>query len=350
MRALRLLLAAPAECSAASTSGRRAGGGAAARAARAATSAADALADAEGGALREMVSVLALRHRRQHGAAGSAGAGGPGGSSANGALPAHLERFVAEEMLRGAKGRRVRGAVSAMRSRVSKPAGRAPPPRAPRGQLEADAYVAGSLAGHHAILSRIASEVRARFPDFRPSRVLELCHGSAAVGSLACVPVLCGAAGRADITAVCESGAMRSAAAGLLRAARVAADGADPGAPRDNLTWHRRLPPAAGRADRFDLVVSAFSLSSLGDGGARREHLLGLWEHVGDGGMLILAENGNAEGCALVHEARRLLLERARSAPAAGGGGGRPAHIVGPCPHEAACPMGSRGRARCFFR
>ena len=354
-------------------------------------------------AMREMVSRVALRHRRNQfisSADGSpvhhredADAAGPmARGNANGTLPAHLERFIADEMLHGVKGKRVRQAVSAMRSQVSKAAGGLSASSSgrravhPRGQLEADAYVAGNLAGHYAIMSRIASEIRMRFPNFLPNRVMELCHSNTAVGTLACIPILQGGGadvggtsirrGRhADVTAVCESTTMRSSAMALLRAAGVAPDSGDLSL-RTNVTWFRRMPSAARRRDRFDLVISAFSLSSLGGGGEddedahvsdahmqgdrdgvvsytwsreQRQHLTDLWDHVAEDGMLILVENGNSDGCALMNSARGFLIEssRLRRAEAAT----PPSlHIVGPCPHENACPMSSLKRARCFFR
>ena len=331
-------------------------------------------------ALRGAVARLALRQRHQN--TPRAGNDDDAMCTTNGSLPAALERFIAEDMLQGVKGRRVRRAVAASSLQTSASAAmRGVRPRSTNSNKDAaDAYVASAFAGEYAVMNRIVSELHARFPEFEPRKLLEVCHENTAVGTLASLPVFLsgdsddaamedssGRRRRVDITAVCESAAMRDAATRLIHAATSALgtdDGdIEPTGSMDmrstrsrvdammrgtNVTWLRKLPSPAARRDRFDLVISAFALSKLhadnantktdGDehhlvarttkidtttaaaagsnarprtGRTRTNHrrqLMDMWELVDEGGMLVLVEDGSNEGCTTIQDARRLLL------------------------------------------
>ncbi|XP_067833289.1 ribosome assembly protein METTL17, mitochondrial, partial [Heptranchias perlo] len=87
---------------------------------------------------------------------------------------------------------------------------------------------------------------------------------------------------------------------------------------------HFVFPPQV----KFDLVVSAYSLSELPTLAERLRVLEILWRKTE--GFLVLIENGTKEG-------HRMLME-ARDAVLRGEGEESPGHVFAPCSHDLMCP------------
>ncbi|AXA36928.1 MAG: small ribosomal subunit Rsm22 family protein [Candidatus Sumerlaea chitinivorans] len=83
-----------------------------------------------------------------------------------------------------------------------------------------------------------------------------------------------------------------------------------------------------------DLVVCAYGLGEQSSAEARAELLRAAWERTK--GVLVVVEPGTPQGARTIFEGRRMLLELG-------------AHLWGPCPHAASCPLETSERRWCHF-
>lgn len=91
--------------------------------------------------------------------------------------------------------------------------------------------------------------------------------------------------------------------------------------------YHRQFLPS--REDKFDIVLSAFSLFELPSLDKRLEIANSLWNKAGK--YLILVENGTNAGFLMLNEIRDFLMAvKAKS--------GEEAFVFSPCAHESPCP------------
>ncbi|KND01757.1 mitochondrial 37S ribosomal protein RSM22 [Spizellomyces punctatus DAOM BR117] len=89
-----------------------------------------------------------------------------------------------------------------------------------------------------------------------------------------------------------------------------------------NLLTKRYLPPQPQPAD---LVICAYTLSDM-PSSQHEQTVQSLWDHTRD--VLVLVDRGTPEGFNMIAKARAQILGLGN------------AHVVAPCPHDGACPMG----------
>jgi ribosomal protein RSM22 (predicted rRNA methylase) len=174
------------------------------------------------------------------------------------------------------------------------------------------AYLLARLPATFAATSAALSATRELIPDFRPSRLLDLCAGpgTASFAALALWP------GLGDLT-------LLDADALLLDTARRLGRDTDLRPLADAKLIHGRLAATQRLLPHADLVVMSYALVELQEReiAATARHLWSLAD-----GLLVFVEPGTPEGF------RRLLLCRAALLDAG-------AILLAPCPHAAACPM-----------
>lgn len=180
-----------------------------------------------------------------------------------------------------------------------------------RGEAEALAYALTRTPATYAAVRRALSEVLALRPGFAPTDLLDAGAGPGGGGwaALDALPGLSSVT-RLDHNAAFLDLAEDLAAAGpgvLATAARLRAD----------LTEPALLPPAA------DLVLAAYALTEV-PAAALAGVVERLWSATR--GIFLVVEPGSPEGWRRGLEIRAALM-------AAG------ARLVGPCPHQAACPI-----------
>lgn len=184
---------------------------------------------------------------------------------------------------------------------------------------DALAYALARLPATYAACAAVFDEACARAPDFAPRRMLDAGSGPAA-------------ASWAALEAWPELGQVNWLDASpqfLEIAGRLAAEGPDV----LHAAERRRADLTAGGQDwpRADLVACSYALAEIAP--ERQAAVVGdLWAACD--GLLALIEPGTPAGFARLRAARAALI-------AAG------AEIIGPCPHQQACPMA--GEDWCHF-
>jgi ribosomal protein RSM22 (predicted rRNA methylase) len=93
-----------------------------------------------------------------------------------------------------------------------------------------------------------------------------------------------------------------------------------------NVYFRQFLP---SRDDKFNLVLSAYSLLELPNLKARLEMAHSLWNKTSD--YLVFAESGTNAGFQVLNEIREFLMQVKQS-------NNEEAFIFSPCPHESPCP------------
>lgn len=401
------------------------------------------LAQTVSSSLRSSVARLSLQHNHSNEQ-----------NRSNSALPDSFSHIIWNDLLLGVKGKHLRDALVRKKEKKKKRLSSSSSSSFVKElsyEKDTQTYLLDRFAGDFAVVRRIVSEISNRFPEYRPTRFLEFCPQHTATGSLAALHVFGRSASSTeesrsrylsgvDVSAVCDNRFMRRAAAKLLRAAlndeqatsEASKESSVESSPSlgevltqsgyqafaelymQHMTWYKHIPNSRKRKDRFDFVVSAFSLSREAfptsvrrvknkheqlkhlSGGRRvvhdkedddaninereewiqrrimdeneyaktrelRKTAAELWDHVVDGGMLVIIEDGSNEGCRIVQDVRNYLIEREKRVSSRRGDAGAiegdenssSFHIAGPCPHEQKCPLQESNAAtakRCYFR
>jgi len=179
-----------------------------------------------------------------------------------------------------------------------------------KGRDDALAYALVRLPATYAACAAVFAEARRMAPGFAPTTLLDAGSGPGG-GSWAAT----------EAWPSLAQVAWRDASAPFLDlAARLAAEGPQAvraaGAERADLTAETALPKA-------DLVLASYALAEIAPA-AQPGLVERLW--AATDGLLALVEPGTPAGYARILAARDTLI-------------GAGAHILAPCPHEAACPL-----------
>jgi ribosomal protein RSM22 (predicted rRNA methylase) len=192
----------------------------------------------------------------------------------------------------------------------------APPRLSPEQRL---AYAAVRLPATFAAVHAALCELRARRPQARVERVLDLGAGPGTAAWAA-------AAVFDELRAV----TCLERDSGLAALGRRLASAAPHAALRD-ASWIEADLERAGDPGRHDLVIASYVLGELSAPAVAR--LVDV-ARAASGGALVLVEPGTPGGFARVLQARARLLSAG-------------ARLLAPCPHEQACPL--EGRDFCHF-
>lgn len=215
-------------------------------------------------------------------------------------LPNHL-RLAIERELRGRDGGALARAAADLSARYRRSGG---------GPVDPTAYAATRMPATFAAIAAACGATAAALPGFAPRSLLDAGAGTGAAlwAADATWPSLAAATLIEAEPAMAALARRLAAHGGALAAASrwVVADLAGP--------WE---------AEPHDLVTAAYLLGELPEP-ARPALVARLWGRAA--GALLLIEPGTPRGWATIRAAREQLR-------AAG------AHLVAPCPHEAACPM-----------
>lgn len=182
------------------------------------------------------------------------------------------------------------------------------------------AYAAVRMPATFAAATRALAEVRARRPQARVRRLLDLGAGP---GTLAWAA--------AGLFPELEHVTCLERDAALIALGRKLAAHAHAPALRDAEWVEGDLERLGGASGRHDLVVASYVLGELRPAAAAHVVETAL---AATAGTLVLIEPGTPAGFARILDARASLL-------------GAGARLVAPCPHERGCPM--EGRDWCHF-
>ncbi|XP_072126196.1 ribosome assembly protein METTL17, mitochondrial isoform X1 [Mobula birostris] len=178
-------------------------------------------------------------------------------------------------------------------------------------------YLAARLDGGYAAVTRVLHEIKKRVPEFEPSTLLDFGSGT---GTVAWAGRRAWGASLREIVCVDTSPPMHQLADFLMRG------GSDVETEHSRGVYFRHFLPVSPKV-KFDLVVSAYSLSELPTCADRCRVLETLWRKTQ--GFLVLIENGTRDGHQILMEARNLVLT-ADVEPFG--------HVFAPCSHDLACP------------
>ncbi|KAG0296557.1 37S ribosomal protein S22 [Linnemannia gamsii] len=208
------------------------------------------------------------------------------------------------------------------------------------GHRESIAYIAAMAPTTFSAVKNVLEEVHKRVPDLNPKTFLDFGTGPGtaiwAANEVWEKPL--------KYTGVDTSMAMLETAEEIL----------------DNLSTNGTSIPSVTfkpfmshgpKAAKYDVVMSAFSLSELTTPALRKSTLEHLWDSTND--MLILIDRGTPSGFRVLAEAREQILgldlDRVITKPKYDAYGELipeepvvkpvPAHVVAPCPHDKVCPM-----------
>jgi ribosomal protein RSM22 (predicted rRNA methylase) len=179
---------------------------------------------------------------------------------------------------------------------------------------EANAYIAHRLPGIFGCNYRVLSELKARYPNYRPVSVLDF--GSGPGTALWAIRELWPQSSD-RIVAIEPSDGMTAINQKLLY----------------DLPIERRKYLHLARPFQYSLVIASYSLSELVSDAARKDAVKTLWEQVEPGGILVIVEPGTPIGFKIVRTARMMLTELQDPNDALS-----PA-LLAPCPHAMSCPM-----------
>lgn len=172
------------------------------------------------------------------------------------------------------------------------------------------AYLTARLPATYAAVAKVLAEVARLQPEFAPASLLDAGSGPG-TASWATASIWPGLGRVAFID---------NDAAFLALAARLAAQ-AEQGALRDAARMHRAIG-AAEPLPAADLAIAAYALAEMSEA-EQRAAIDRMWAAAG---RVILVEPGTPAGFARILAARTQLL-------------GQGARLIGPCPHENACPL-----------
>lgn len=179
-------------------------------------------------------------------------------------------------------------------------------------------YLIGRSAEEFAVITRIFQEIVKRDPQFRPRSYFDFGSG---VGTGVWAASEMWKASIYEYYLVDSSRSMNDLSDLLLR------DGDANKAMFLQNVYHRQFLPAT--ADKFDIVLSAYSMLELPTLKSRLEVVNNLWNKAGQ--YLIFVESGTNAGFQVLNEIRDFLLEVKEKRK-------EEAFMFSPCPHESPCP------------
>ncbi|KAF9958760.1 37S ribosomal protein S22 [Mortierella alpina] len=208
------------------------------------------------------------------------------------------------------------------------------------GHRESTAYLAAMAPTTYSAIRNVLEEVNRRVPNLNPSTFLDFGTGPGtaiwAANDVWETPL--------KFTGVDTSMAM------LETAEEIVDIKSSKGTPIQNVTFKPFLSHGS-QAAKYDIVMSAFTLSELTTPALRQSTLEHLWNLTDD--MLILIDRGTPSGFKMLAEAREQILgldaDRIVIKPKYDAYGVQlpqeappkrePAHVFAPCPHDKVCPM-----------
>ncbi|KAG9321711.1 hypothetical protein KVV02_006625 [Mortierella alpina] len=208
------------------------------------------------------------------------------------------------------------------------------------GHRESTAYLAAIAPTTYSAIRNVLEEVHRRVPNLNPSTFLDFGTGPGtaiwAANDVWETPL--------KFTGVDTSMAMLETAEEILDIK------SSKGKPIPNVTF-KPFMSHGSQAAKYDIVMSAFTLSELTTPALRQSTLEHLWNVTDD--MLILIDRGTPSGFKMLAEAREQILgldaDRVVVKPKYDAYGVQlpevappkrdPAHVLAPCPHDKVCPM-----------
>ncbi|KAG0038415.1 37S ribosomal protein S22 [Podila clonocystis] len=208
------------------------------------------------------------------------------------------------------------------------------------GHRESTAYIAAMSPTTYSAISNVLEEVNRRVPDLDPKTILDFGTGPGtaiwAANEVWQKPI--------QYTGVDTSMAM-------LETAEVILDSLSTSGEAIKNVAFKPFMSHGSKAQKFDVVMSAFVLSELTSPALRRSTLEHLWNSTND--MLILIDRGTPSGFKILAEAREQILgldaDLFKPKPKYDNFGNilpeekptppEPAHVLAPCPHDKICPM-----------
>ncbi|KAF9970544.1 37S ribosomal protein S22 [Actinomortierella ambigua] len=220
------------------------------------------------------------------------------------------------------------------------------------GHRESVAYVAALSSSAYSATYNVLAEVKKRVPDFHPRTFLDFGTGP----GTAIWAAEQHWKGQMEYTGIDTS----------LPMLEIAGDVISSISDEDNLMNRVSLKPFVSygsQASKYDIVMSAFTLSEITSLSLRRSTLQNLWDSTND--MLILVDRGTPNGFRILAEAREQILgldkDVFKPKPKYDSMGNiipeepmpwEPAHVLAPCPHDGVCPLYAtldKGSQWCHF-
>ncbi|KFH64042.1 hypothetical protein MVEG_09867 [Podila verticillata NRRL 6337] len=208
------------------------------------------------------------------------------------------------------------------------------------GHRESTAYIAAMSPTTYSAVRNVLEEVNRRVPDLDPKTILDFGTGPGtaiwAANEVWQKPI--------HYTGVDTSMAMLETAEVILDSLSTSGEAIE------NVTF-KPFMSHGPKAQKFDVVMSAFVLSELTTPALRRSTLEHLWNSTND--MLVLIDRGTPSGFKTLAEAREQILgldaDLFKPKPKYDNFGNilpeekptppEPAHVLAPCPHDKICPM-----------
>jgi ribosomal protein RSM22 (predicted rRNA methylase) len=185
-------------------------------------------------------------------------------------------------------------------------------------QHKALLYLIGRSAEEYSVITRIFREIMKRDENFQPNSYFDFGSG---VGSGVWAAAEMWKQSIYEYYCVDSSKYMNDLADLLLRDGNV----------NKNMSlknvYYRQFLPA--KDDKYDIVMSAYSLFELPNLKTRLETAHNLWNKAGQ--YLIFIESGTNAGFQVLNEIRDFLMEVKRAS-------NEEAFVFSPCPHESPCP------------
>ncbi|XP_058464058.1 methyltransferase-like protein 17, mitochondrial [Malaya genurostris] len=179
-------------------------------------------------------------------------------------------------------------------------------------------YLLGRSPAEFSVLMRIFEEIKKRDTEFKPRSFIDFGSGVGtgiwAVSNIWKENIF-------EYVLIDAASAMNELAESLLRGGEM-----NKAMNLRNVFFRQFLPASH---NKFDIVLSAFSLFELSSKKARADVLENLWNKCD--GYLVLVEQGSFAGYLLIEEARQFLLDKIAAS-------GSDWHIFSPCPHHHQCP------------
>jgi ribosomal protein RSM22 (predicted rRNA methylase) len=190
-------------------------------------------------------------------------------------------------------------------------------------------YLAHRFPSTFAANFRVLMEVFKRVPDLNPRRILDFGSGPA-VSAQAALQIWQEEESR-SITCVEPSLNMQQVGKYLLADSKVG-----------EISWQIGIHGVKGQ---FDLITLSYVLMEIKDQDSRDLLVENLFSRLRQGGVLVIIECGTPTGFRYIHRIREQFISKDLGRV----GQEKTFHIVGPCPHESACPLALTGKDWCHF-
>nr|XP_019527117.2 methyltransferase-like protein 17, mitochondrial [Aedes albopictus] len=179
-------------------------------------------------------------------------------------------------------------------------------------------YLLGRSAAEYATLVRVFDEIKRRDEQFKPRSFIDFGSGVGtgtwAVSTLWKEHIF-------EYVSIDASADMNDLAELILRGGEI-----NKAMSLKNVFYRQFLPASH---NKYDIVLSAFSLFELPSKKNRLDVLENLWNKCD--GYLVLVEQGSFAGFSLIEEAREFMLKKFETSEVE-------YHIFSPCPHHQQCP------------